>query len=233
MKRSTVINLEKVSKNYETNHRGNNDIPVLRKLSLKVEEGDSVAVTGPSGSGKSTLLNLIGTLDRADSGKIELLSRDISTLSDTELAKLRLNDIGFVFQLHYLLPQCTVLENVLLPTLPVKNGHHPESLRSRAIELLQKLGMESRKDHRPAQISVGERQRAAIARALINRPQLLLADEPTGSLDRKTAKEIIKLLVELNREDNVTLVVVTHSPELASYMQKNYELLDGSLEQVL
>lgn len=224
MEMGASINLEAICKSYDLH--GN---AVLKDLSIKIEQEESVVITGPSGSGKSTLLNIIGTLDSADSGKVELDGKDLSQLSERERAALRLREIGFVFQLHYLLPQCTVMENVLVPTLP-KNAEIPSAdAGKRAEALLAKLGLNERMHHRPGQLSGGERQRVAVARALINRPRLLLADEPTGSLDRKAADELAHLLIDINREEKVTLVTVTHSPDLARQMGRQLKLIDGKL----
>jgi lipoprotein-releasing system ATP-binding protein len=201
---------------------------VLKGASLRVSRGERIAILGPSGSGKSTILNLLGTLDRPDSGTVHLDGRDLSTLAPRELAHLRNRRIGFVFQSHHLLPQCTVLENVLLPTL-AETGATPASAEDRARRLLDRVGLASRMDHFPGQLSGGERQRTAVVRALINAPLLLLADEPTGALDRASAEVLGNLLVELNRDESVTLIVVTHSPELARRMDRIVELRDGAL----
>ncbi len=204
---------------------------MLKELSLEVARGESVAVVGPSGSGKSTLLHIIGTLDRPTSGSITLDGRDLGALDDRQLAEVRNRQIGFVFQSHYLLPQCTVLENVLVPTLASPDSVARKGAGDRAERLLSRVGLAERKAHRPGQLSGGERQRVAVVRALINQPQLLLADEPTGSLDHKSAQELGQLLLELNREEGVTLVVVTHALELARRMARVLELRDGTLLQ--
>jgi len=208
---------------------GKAGIDVLSDLSLRVEQGESLAITGPSGSGKSTLLNIAGTLDRPTSGSVSLNGRDVTALPNDELAGIRSREIGFVFQLHHLLPQCTVLENVLLPTLPSSAHAVPEEANRRALQLLERVGLEARTDYHPGQLSGGERQRVAVVRALINNPLILLADEPTGSLDRKSAEDLAELLVTLNREEGLTLVVVTHSEVLASHMSRTRELIDGEL----
>ena len=185
-------------------------------------------MVGPSGSGKSTLLNVIGALDRPTSGSVRLEGRALSGLSDDELADLRARRVGFVFQLHHLLPQCTLLENVLAPTLvapPADRSAAPDRARA----LLARVGLASRLSHRPGQLSGGERQRAAVVRALINRPALLLADEPTGSLDHHGAEDLADLLVELNAEQQTALLLVTHSAPLAARMARTYQLRDGGL----
>ena len=202
---------------------------VLKDLSWGIEAGQSVAVTGPSGSGKSTLLNIIGALDEPTAGKVLLDGRDLSVLNEKELAKIRNLGIGFVFQLHHLLPQCTALENVLVPTLAGFDGQDKSSHESRARELLDRVGLGRRLDYRPGQLSGGERQRVAVVRALINRPKLLLADEPTGSLDHAAAVNLAELLCELNREQQVTLILATHSRELAERMAEVWKLENGKL----
>lgn len=202
---------------------------VLKDVTFQVTEGESVAIVGPSGSGKSTLLNIIGTLDRPTDGCVLLEGRDLSHFNDKELATIRNQEIGFVFQLHHLLPQCTVLENVLVPTLVNQNRSSMEYTETRAHQLLERVGLGSRLSHRPGQLSGGERQRVAVVRALINNPKLLLADEPTGSLDRIAADNLAQLLIELNRDEGVTLIMVTHSLDLAARMGRLLELRDGVL----
>jgi ABC-type lipoprotein export system ATPase subunit len=199
---------------------------VLRGLSLAVAAGESIAVAGPSGSGKSTLLNLMGLLDRPTSGRVLLDGRDVSALTEAEAAAARARDVGFVFQAHHLLPQCSVLENVLVPTLAAKASPDAEE---RARKLLERVGLSHRLANRPGQISGGECQRTAVVRALINKPRLLLADEPTGSLDREASESLARLLAELNREEGVALVVVTHAPALAAQMGRLLVLRDGIL----
>jgi ABC-type lipoprotein export system ATPase subunit len=199
---------------------------VLRGVSLTVETGESIAIAGPSGSGKSTLLNLMGLLDRPGSGRVLLDGKDVSGLTEAEAAAARARDVGFVFQAHHLLPQCSVLENVLVPTLAAKESPGSEE---RALKLLDRVGLSHRLENRPGQLSGGECQRAAVVRALINRPRLLLADEPTGSLDREASEALARLLGELNREEKVALVVVTHAPALAARMGRLLLLRDGVL----
>ncbi len=202
---------------------------VLKDATLRVTEGESISIVGPSGSGKSTLLNIIGTLDTPTSGLILLEGIDLSQLNDKELATIRNRQIGFVFQLHHLLPQCTVLENVLVPTLVNANRSSRKEAEARARRLLERVGLRDRLLHRPGQLSGGERQRVAVVRALINNPGLLLADEPTGALDRAAADNLVQLLIELNSEENATLIVVTHSLDLAERMGRVLELRDGIL----
>jgi ABC-type lipoprotein export system ATPase subunit len=201
-------------------------VEVLRDISFQLAAGEAVAIVGPSGSGKSTLLNIIGALDQPTQGTVRFDGRDLAGLSEVEMAGIRNRQIGFIFQLHHLLPQCSVLENVLIPTLAGKSN----GSRERAEHLLERVGLKDRLAHRPGQLSGGECQRVAVARALINLPQLLLADEPTGSLDHTTATGIGRLLVELNKEEGVALVVVTHSRELAASLPRTRELCDGVLQ---
>ena len=203
---------------------------VLKDVSLQVAAGESVAITGPSGSGKSTLLNIIGTLDRPTDGRVLLEDRDLAHLDDNELSIIRNRQIGFIFQLHHLLPQYTVLENVLIPTLAnSENRSSKDESEAMAQRLLERVGLAHRLSYRPGRLSGGERQRVAVVRALINRPKLLLADEPTGSLDRASAENLVQLLLELNREEGVTLIMVTHSPDLGALMSRMLELNDGVL----
>lgn len=222
-----LLRLEKVTKNYVA--AGAPPVAVLRDLSFNIEAGESVAIIGPSGSGKSTLLNIIGTLDQPTSGSVWLDSRDLSRLDEQQLAAVRNQQVGFIFQSHHLLPQCSVLENVLVPTIADKRGHAGDGAVDRAEKLLKRVGLSERLHHRPGQLSGGERQRVAVVRALINQPKLLLADEPTGALDRNSAQGLAQLLVELNREEQVTLIVVTHALDLARQMRRTLELRDGQL----
>lgn len=204
-------------------------LEILCAITLTVHRGDSLAIIGPSGSGKSTLLNLIGTLDRPTTGSITFDGQALGPMNDMQLAAIRNEKIGFVFQSHHLLPQCTVMENVLVPTLAGNHQTQRADAPERALSLLKRLGLGERTSHRPGQLSGGERQRVAVARALINQPRLLLADEPTGALDRASAHDMARLLVELNREDGVTLIVVTHALDLARQMKTVLELRDGTL----
>lgn len=231
-----LLALQNVTKHYAASG-ATTGVPVLAGISLEVARGESLAIVGPSGSGKSTLLQIIGTLDRATSGEVLLDGKNLAALDDVQLAKVRNQQIGFVFQSHYLLPQCTVLENVLVPTLAdqrpevrsQKSEKDGETSAARAERLLKRVGLGERLHHRPGQLSGGERQRAAVVRALINRPQLLLADEPTGALDHASATALGQLLVELNKEEGVTLIAVTHAMDLAKRMNRVLELADGKL----
>jgi len=247
-----LLQLTNVTKRYAAS--GDVDgVNVLAGVSLEVARGETLAIVGPSGSGKSTLLQIIGTLDRPTSGEVLLEGKNLAALDDLQLAAVRNRQIGFVFQSHYLLPQCTVIENVLVPTLARSSRREEahikseiqnpkskineslltsaatESSETRAARLLRRVGLGERLNHRPGQLSGGERQRVAVVRALINQPQLLLADEPTGALDHTSATALGHLLVELNREEGVTLIVVTHALELAKRMGRVLELVDGKL----
>ncbi len=220
-------------------------VDVLRAVTLEVARGETLALVGPSGSGKSTLLQIIGTLDRPTSGTVLLDGRDLAQLDDLQLAEVRNRQVGFIFQAHYLLPQCTVMENVLVPTLACAKAEGrrlkaegsqslatsaaTETNEARAERLLKRVGLGERLHHRPGQLSGGERQRVAVVRALINQPQVLLADEPTGALDHAAATALGQLLVELNREEGVTLIVVTHALDLAKRMGRVLRIEDGKL----
>jgi len=203
-------------------------LPVLRDLSLQLQPGDALAVVGPSGSGKSTLLHILGTLDRPTSGSVRLGDVDPFALGEPDLADFRNRRIGFVFQEHHLLPQCSVLENVLVPTLVRRD--RPAECESWARTLLDRVGLGHRLDHRPAELSGGERQRVAVARALVQKPTLLLADEPTGNLDRHAARTVGDLLLKLHREQQTILVTVTHSTDLADLFPRRAVMNDGRLE---
>jgi lipoprotein-releasing system ATP-binding protein len=220
-----IITLRDVSKEYA-------DVPepvrVLSGVNLSLLPGESAAILGPSGCGKSTLLNLIGMLDRPTSGGIHFRDQDLATATENERAHMRNASIGFVFQLHHLLPQCTVLENVLVPTMVNSSA---SGAVERAQRLLARVGLSDRAHQLPGKLSGGERQRAAVVRALINKPALLLADEPTGSLNQHGAEQLAQLLLELNAEENMTLVVVTHSEAVAAMMGRVFELREGVLHE--
>ena len=228
----TLLELKDVTKRYAATN-GTNALPVLNGISLHVARGETLAIVGPSGSGKSTLLQIIGTLDRATSGEVLLGGKNLAALDDLGLAEVRNRQLGFVFQAHYLLPQCTVMENVLVPTLADGKSEirNPKSEipQARAERLLKRVGLGERLHHRPGQLSGGERQRVAVVRALINQPQLLLADEPTGALDHASATALGQLFVELNKEEGVTLIVVTHALDLAKRMGRVMRLEEGRL----
>ncbi len=205
------------------------DLNVLRDIDLQIQSGESVAIAGPSGSGKSTLLNVLGGLLPPSSGTVAFQGRDLWTMGADELAAFRNKEIGYVFQAHHLLPQCSALENVLIPTLVRRNVEDRGATVERARHLLDAVGLGVRAGHRPAQLSGGECQRVAVVRALINGPRLLLADEPTGSLDVAAADQLGELLCELNETESVALLTVTHSERLASRMQRTLKLEGGRL----
>ena len=218
--------VEHLSKAFPT--RGE-PLAVLRDVSLALAAGQNAAILGPSGSGKSTLLFIIGTLDAPSGGSVRLNGTDPFSLSEPQLAEFRNRHIGFVFQDHYLLPQLTVLENVLIPAMA--DGAPPQETIERARQLVARVGLAERLDHRPAELSGGERQRVGVARALLLKPALVLADEPTGNLDRTSAAAIGDLLVEMQREEQAMLLVVTHSLELAKRFERRYEIDDGRLRE--
>jgi len=224
---AVVLRLENVYKQYESEDCS--PVKVLKGISLTVKRGNSIAIVGPSGCGKSTLLNILGSLDSPTSGNIQLDGQELANLSEPELATVRNQKIGFIFQSHHLLPQCSVLENVLVPTLAEKGKASFDAIE-RAKQLLERSGLEHRLTHRPSQLSGGECQRVAVVRALINQPSLILADEPTGALDYSNAESMTELLVKLNLEDKTTLIVVTHSTELAAKMGATYKLQNGIFE---
>jgi len=217
-----LVVIREVSKSYR---RGSQQVPVLQNLSLSIAEGQFLALMGPSGSGKSTLLNLIAGLDQVDSGSIEVDGVDIGALSESELARWRALNVGFIFQFYNLIPVLTALENVELPLL--LSGLTRRQRRERAELALSLVRLADRLDHYPGQLSGGQQQRVAIARALINEPPLILADEPTGNLDSHTGAEILELLLGLNRERSLTLVIVTHDPAIAANAQRTIHLRDG------
>lgn len=223
----TELRVEHVAKTFPTRSE---PLVVLRDVSLHLAAGQNAAILGPSGSGKSTLLFILGTLDRPTAGQVRLDGVDPFTLPEPELADFRNHRIGFVFQDHYLLPQLSVLENVLVPALA--QGAVDGALEARARDLLQRVGLADRLDHRPAELSGGERQRAGVARALLRKPALLLADEPTGNLDRRNALAVADLLVEMQQQEQTMLLVVTHSVEVARRFQRRYALEDGTLVDI-
>jgi len=220
----STLSVESLNKSYRS---GEETLHVLRDLSLQMTAGQSLAVVGPSGSGKSTLLQILGTLDEPDSGSVRLDGTDPFELSETQLAAFRNRNIGFIFQDHHLLPQLTVLENVLIPALATGSAGADDF--ARAEELLQRVSLGPRLAHLPGQLSGGERERVAIARALFRDPVLILADEPTGNLDRRTAEQVTELLLELQQHSGAMLITVTHSDSLAAAMGRRAELIDGQL----
>jgi lipoprotein-releasing system ATP-binding protein len=223
-----MLELIDISKDYGTPGIPEH-VPVLNSLSLRLAEGQSMAIVGPSGCGKSTLLNLIGALDKPTHGQIRFMGQELTTLDEARLAHIRNRQIGFVFQMHHLLPQCTVLENVLVPTLAYPDSGKREYNHQRAVKLIEKMDLSDCMHRRPGELSGGQRQRAAVARALINGPKLLLADEPTGSLDHDTAESVMNILHGLNKTENIALVVVTHARDLARQFEDVRTLRYGLL----
>lgn len=222
----SLIELRNVSKTYRDPGSGE-VVPVLRDISLAIGAGESVAIVGPSGCGKSTLLNILGTLDEPDAGEVIFDGESIRGASPVRVSQLRSEKIGFIFQLHHLLPQCTVLENVLLPTLALAVRPDAKAARDRAMDLLKAVGLEHRAGYKPVQLSGGERQRVAVVRALMNKPKLVLADEPTGSLDEANAGKLTDLMVNLVDKFGISLVLVTHQNVQAQKMMRLLTLRDG------
>lgn len=223
-----ILRIEKLNKRYKDKKR---DIQILNDLDFEINKGEFVSVLGKSGSGKTTFLNMIGMLDRSDSGNIYYAGQNVSKAPSSKIDLLRNEMLGFIFQFHYLLPEFSALENVMLPGLIGKQKSH-EEVKKRARELLTEMQLGDRLDHKPTELSGGEKQRVAIARAMINEPKIILADEPTGNLDEETSELIHKLLRKICREKNQTIIVVTHSTELASITDKRYHLTKGKLELV-
>jgi lipoprotein-releasing system ATP-binding protein len=217
-----IISCQNISKRFK---EGKLDVEVLRGITLDIHAGEKIAIVGSSGSGKSTLLHILGGLDLPSEGKVQILDQDIAYLSDTQRGILRNKSLGFIYQFHHLLPEFTALENVAMPLLI--GGAKVNDATEQASEILDKVGLGKRLNHKPGQLSGGERQRAAIARALVTRPQAVLADEPTGNLDHKTAMHIFDLMQGLNQEMQTAFVIVTHDMQLAEKMDKVYNLVDG------
>jgi len=215
-----MINVQNIHKSFDT-------LEVLKDVSLEIAKGEIVSIVGPSGAGKTTLLQLIGTLDTPNSGKIHIDNIDFSNLNERELAAFRNHKIGFIFQFHQLLPEFSALENVMIPALIARTDSKKASARAK--ELLAYLGLSNRLEHKPAELSGGEKQRVAVARALINQPSVILADEPSGSLDSKNKEELHKLLFELRDKFGLTIVIVTHDKELALLSDRVIEMKDGKI----
>ncbi|MBU3842623.1 MAG: ABC transporter ATP-binding protein [Candidatus Fusobacterium pullicola] len=220
-----ILKLENVEKKYSG---GVEELHIINDLTFSVEEEEFISILGRSGSGKSTLLNIMGLLDKVDGGKISIDGQEVDRLSEEERDRLKNQMIGFVFQFHYLLPEFTALENVMLPAL-LNNFSKRAEVEKRAKELLDKVGLSARENHKPSQLSGGEKQRVAIARALINSPKILLADEPTGNLDEETSEMIFKILKDINKNEKQTIIVVTHSKDLAEISDKQLYLKKGIL----
>lgn len=214
---------------YKSFAEGDLRVDVLRGVNLQVTRGESIAIMGTSGSGKSTLLHLLGGLDLPSKGETKIIGKNTSTLTDAERGKLRNESLGFIYQFHHLLPEFTALENVAMPLLISDNCDANQAANS-AKEILEKVGLGDRLEHKPGELSGGERQRAAIARALVTRPECILADEPTGNLDEKTADQVFNLMLELKQAAGTSLIMVTHNLSLAEKMDKTYQLHDGLLE---
>ena len=220
-----VVDAADLTKVYQM---GDIQVQALGGLSIRIKRGEVVAIMGPSGSGKSTLMNILGCLDRPTSGKYLLNGENVASLGRDELAEIRNRQVGFVFQSYNLLSHSSALANVMLPLRYRRNGH--ELPRQKAEELLVRVGLQDRMHHKPVELSGGQQQRVAIARALVNNPSMVMADEPTGNLDSRSGAEIMDLLIELNKEKNVTLVLVTHDMQIASRAQRTIHLMDGRVE---
>ncbi|WP_028856398.1 ABC transporter ATP-binding protein [Psychrilyobacter atlanticus] len=223
-----ILKIEKLNKRYKDKKR---DIQILNDLDFEINRGEFVSVLGKSGSGKTTFLNMIGMLDKPDSGDVYYAGKNVSVAHSSKIDLLRNEMLGFIFQFHYLLPEFSALENVMLPGLIGKKKNR-EEVKKKAVELLTEMQLGERLDHKPTELSGGEKQRVAIARAMINEPKIILADEPTGNLDEETSEVIHDLLRKICREKNQTIIVVTHSTELANITDKRYHLTKGKLELV-
>jgi lipoprotein-releasing system ATP-binding protein len=224
----TLIRVNNLKKSFQSN--ASLRIDILKEITFKLEAGETLAIVGASGIGKSTLLHILGTLDRPDDGRIVFRDLDVFAMNADRLAGFRNRSIGFVFQFHHLLPEFTAIENVMMPALI--NDHPRTDARRRAHDLLSRVGLDRRLNHRVTQLSGGEQQRVALARAIVQKPPLLLADEPTGNLDKRNGESIHQLLMDLNRELNMTLVVVTHNPELADLMDRRVTIAEGRLVEL-
>lgn len=223
-----IIELTNIFKSY-VNPGSDVKREVLSGIDFKIKSKDLISIVGPSGSGKSTLLNIIGTVDAPSSGQILFKGQNVTYLKESQLSEIRNRNIGFVFQFHHLLPQLSLLENILVPTIPWRSKSKDKEITARAMELLKSVGLIEQINQKPGQLSGGECQRAALVRALINQPELILADEPTGSLDQDSAIQIGELLIDINKKHNVAMVIVTHSLSLAEKMSTIYRLSNGKL----
>jgi lipoprotein-releasing system ATP-binding protein len=223
---SVILEASNINKSY---FRSNNALHVLKGIDLKINEGDIVSVVGPSGAGKSTLLHVMGGLDCPDQGTVHLDGENIYELKDAALAKIRNSKVGFVFQFYHLLPEFSALENVLLPAMIQMKQGSKKKFEGQGLDLLDKVGLKERVHHKPYQLSGGEQQRVAIARALINKPRIVFCDEPTGNLDSQSGQGIIQLLMDLNKKNNQTLVIVTHDEHVAGRSHRTIHIRDGEL----
>ncbi len=226
MDNRNLITARNLDKSYFNNNR---ELHVLKEVNLEIKHGEILAIVGPSGAGKSTLLHILGALDRPTQGEVHFEDKDISRLNDNELSYLRNRNIGFVFQFHHLLPEFTAVENVSIPGFMYLNSSGIEEVKDKAMNVLRQVGLGDRMNHRPSELSGGEQQRLAVARALINDPQIILADEPTGNLDWKNSEVVHNILWELNRNKKQTLVIVTHNEELAGRASRIIHLVDGRI----
>jgi len=224
----SLLQIKELNKTYQS---GPLSVEVIKGIDLEIEKGEIVIIMGPSGVGKSTLLHLIGGLDKPTSGSIHIDGTNIFELENSNLAHFRNTSIGFVFQFHHLLPEFTAMENLMIPGMI--NNDQPEVLKSKAIDLLEKVDLLDRKDHKPSQLSGGEQQRVAVARALVNQPQLVLADEPTGNLDKRNSESLYNLILELNKSLNQTFVIVTHNEMMTRNANKVVELEDGKVKNLI
>ena len=222
-----LIKLKDLVKTY---HVGDFDVPVLKGVSMSIDRGELVALMGVSGSGKSTLMNILGCLDRPTAGQYWLDGQEVSQISSDQRATVRNKKIGFVFQSFNLLPRTSAIDQVMMPLTYTAAELSNREARERAAALLQRVGLGDRMDHEPSQLSGGQQQRVAIARALINRPPLLFADEPTGNLDSKTSKEVLQMFEQLNREEGITIILVTHDPDVAAVAKRRIKISDGLIE---
>ena len=225
-----IVHCLDIEKSFSLNQRERSQLQVLRGITLEIYEGDFVAIVGASGSGKSTLLHILGGLDRPSTGSVWWGENDVFSLHDDALAKLRAHHVGFVFQFHHLMPEFTALENVMIPMM-ILGASKSDSL-SRAQELLKKVGLNERSHHRPNELSGGEQQRVAVARALANRPRVIFADEPSGNLDSSSSEKLHELLLELNRVEKQALVIVTHNERFAEQSKRTFRMLDGKLQHL-
>ncbi|MBI5019975.1 MAG: ABC transporter ATP-binding protein [Ignavibacteriales bacterium] len=225
-----ILHCEEIYKSYHINENKSSSLEVLKGIDFQVYEEEIVTIVGASGSGKSTLLHILGGLDKPTSGKVFWHDKDISSFNDETIARRRFENIGFIFQFHHLLPEFTSIENVIIPLMIA--GMNKNEARKRAIELLDKVGMTHRGEHKPTELSGGEQQRAAVARALANKPKIVLADEPTGNLDSANGAQLHELILELNKTEKQSFVIVTHNDRFAKRSDRNFKMTDGKLFQI-